>query len=123
MGVERCKKSAKVRGGIEWGSAIVRAAANRARKLRIESGLKSKARCVDLRIGRLGKDGTRAANLAIWRAERESKSAISKEARSEILHSLKFYEILPQNLRFLKFYKILLAELAREIFKALGGLF
>jgi hypothetical protein len=36
---------------------------------------------------------------------------------------LKFYKILPQNLRFLKFYKILLAELAREIFKALGGLF
>ncbi|WP_299226215.1 hypothetical protein [uncultured Campylobacter sp.] len=67
-----------------------------------------------MQIWRLGKDGTRVANLAIWRAERESKSAVSKEARSEIL---------PQNLRFLKFYKILLAELAREIFKALGGLF
>ncbi len=79
------------RGGMEWGSAT---AANRARKLRIESGLKSKARRVDLRIARLGKDGARTANLAIWRAERESKSAVSKEARSEIL---------PQNLRFLKF--------------------
>ena len=101
----------------------MRAAANRARKWRIESGLKQKVRRVDLRIGRLRKDGTRVANLAIWRVERESKSAVSKEARSEILRSLKFYEILPQNLRFLKFYKILLAELAREIFKALGGLF
>ena len=114
------EKSVKARGGIEWGSAT---AANQARKLRIKSGLKSKARRVDLRIARLGKDGTRAANLAIWRAERESKGAVSKEARSEILRSLKFYKILPQNLRFLKFYKILLAELAREIFKALGGLF
>lgn len=76
-----------------------------------------------MQIGRLGKDGTRAPNLAIWRAERESKGAVSKEVRSEILRSLKFYKILPQNLRFLKFYKILLAELAREIFKALGGLF
>lgn len=101
----------------------MRAAANRARKLQIESKLKQKARCADSRIGRLGKDGTRAANLAIWRAERESKSAVSKEARSEILRSLKFYKILPQNLRFLKFYKISFAELAREIFKALGGLF
>ena len=101
----------------------MRAAANQARKLRIESKLKQKARCADLQIWRLGKDGTRVANLAIWRAERESKSAVSKEARSEILRSLKFYKILPQNLRFLKFYKILLAELAREFFKALGGLF
>ena len=114
------EKSVKARGGIEWGSAT---AANRARKLRIENGLKSKARCADLQIGRLRKDGTRVANLAIWRAEGESKSAVSKEACSEILRSLKFYKILPQNLRFLKFYKILLAELAREIFKALGGLF
>lgn len=74
----------------------MRAAANRARKLQIESGLKSKARRADLQIGRLGKDGTRAANLAIWRAERESKgAAVSKEARSEILYSLKFYKILP----------------------------
>nr|WP_314166206.1 hypothetical protein [uncultured Campylobacter sp.] len=118
--MDTCKKSIKARGGIEWGSG---AAANQARKLRIESRLKSKARRADLQIGRLGKDGTRAANLAIWRAERESKSAVSKEARREILRSLKFYKILPQNLRFLKFYKILLAELAREIFKALGGLF
>lgn len=69
------EKSVKARGGIEWGSA---AAANRARKLRIESGLKSKARRADLRIGRLGKDGTRAVNLAIWRAECESKGAVSK---------------------------------------------
>lgn len=37
-----------------------------------------KARRADLRIGRLGKDGTRAANLAIWRAECESKGAVSK---------------------------------------------
>ena len=94
MGAETCKKSVMARDGIEWGSAT---AANRARKLRIEGGLKSKARCADLQIGRLGKDGTRAANLAIWRAEHESKSAVSKEARSEILRSLKFYEILPQN--------------------------
>jgi hypothetical protein len=72
----------------------VRAAANQARKLRIESELKQKARRADLQIGRPGKDGTRVANLAIWRAERESKSAVSKEARSEILRSLKFYEIL-----------------------------
>ena len=105
------KKNGKARSGIEWGSAT---AANRARKLRIESGLKSKARRVDLRIARLGKDGARTANLAIWRAERESKSAVSKEARSEIL---------PQNLRFLKFYKILLAELAREILKLLAVFF
>ena len=76
-----------------------------------------------MQIGRLGKDGTRAANLAIWRAERESKSAVSKEARSEILRSLKFYKILPQNLRFLKFYKILLAGLAREILKLLAVFF
>ena len=101
----------------------MRAAANRARKLWIEGRLKPKTRCADLQIGRLGKDGTRAANLAIWRVERESKSAVSKEARSEILRSLKFYKILPQNLHFLKFYKILLAEFARKIFKALGGLF
>ena len=95
MGAERCKKvkkSVKARGGIEWGSAT---AANRARKLRIESGLKSKARRADLQIGRLGKDGTRAANLAIWRAERELKGAVSKEARSKILRPLKFYKILP----------------------------
>ena len=118
--MQKSEKSVKARGGIEWGSAT---AANRARKLRIEGGLKQKVRRVDLRIGRLGKDRTCAANLAIWRAERESKSAVSKEARSEILRSLKFYKILPQKLRFLKFYKILLAELAREIFKALGGLF
>ena len=91
MGAERCKKSVKARGGIEWGSAT---AANQARKLRIKSGLKQKVRRVDLRIARLGKDGARTANLAIWRAERESKSAVSKEARSEIL---------PQNLCFLKF--------------------
>ena len=100
----------------------MRAAVNRARKLRIESELKQKARRADLRIGRLGKDGTRAANLAIWRAERESKGAVSKEARSEILRPLKFYEILPQNLRFLRFYKILLAELVREILKLVAGL-
>lgn len=91
--------------------------------MRIESGLKSKARRADLQIGRLGKDGTRAANLnlAIWRAERESKSAVSKEARSEILRSLKFYEILPQNLRFLKFYKIPLAGFVRKILKLIAG--
>ena len=44
MGAERCKKvkkSVKARGGIEWGSAT---AANRARKLRIESELKQKVR-------------------------------------------------------------------------------
>ncbi|WP_297989492.1 hypothetical protein [uncultured Campylobacter sp.] len=41
MGAERCKKSVKARGGIEWGSAT---AANQARKLRIKSGLKQKAR-------------------------------------------------------------------------------
>jgi len=117
--MQKSEKSVKARGGIEWGSAT---AANRARKLRIEGGLKQKVRRVDLRIGRLGKDRTCAANLAIWRAERESKSAVSKEARSEILRSLKFYKILPQKLRFLKFYKILLAELAREIFKARSGL-
>jgi len=118
--VDTCKKSIKARGGIEWGSAT---AANQARKLWIKSGLKQKVRRVDLRIARLGKDGARTANLAIWRAERESKGAVSKEARSEILCSLKFYKILPQNLRFLKFYKTLPAELAHEIFKALGGLF
>ena len=77
MGVERCKKSAKVRGGIEWGSAIVRAAANRARKLRIESGLKSKARCADLRI----RKSTRAKTSARRFTDRMSGTAGGAECK------------------------------------------
>ena len=78
MGAERCKKkrekSVKARGGIEWGSAT---AANRARKLRIESGLKSKARRANLRT----RKSTRAKSSARGFTDRASRKG--RDARRE----------------------------------------
>ena len=74
MGAERCKKSVKARGGIEWGSAT---AANQARKLRIKSGLKQKARRANLRIGK----STRAKSSARRFTDRASRKG--RDARRE----------------------------------------
>ena len=60
------KKNGKARSGIEWGSAT---AANRARKLRIESELKQKARCADLWI----RKSTRAKSSACKFTDRASR--------------------------------------------------